>query len=220
MLDPEKIVVQLAATPSNKSAITFCWGIVQPKSDFLAPSYARKLSDNEDSVLYVLGGVLPTTAPLHKKKMLVDVGGFNEALPCAQERDLHLRLVCSGVSLKQVAKYLFTVRRRPGSVSCDSIRVLKQHLSIVEESLKILETRGELTAGRQKAIARLLAGDARQLYRAGQKSEAMDFFRRAADIHQEGSLDVYGAVSKGLVRVFGPVLVERLTSLRRATWKN
>jgi len=50
-----------------------------------------------DPVLVMLTKNPVTTCPLHRRKFLEDVGGFDETLPRGQESDLHLRLALAGV---------------------------------------------------------------------------------------------------------------------------
>ncbi len=205
-----KIEKQVDASNSQEAnEVSICWGEVSPHDPFHARQYSRELGET-DSVEFVLSGLLPTTAPLHRRRLLEQIGGFDAALPCAQERDLHIRLACSGVSFSQLREVLFQVRRQPGSVSSDPTKVLFQHPFIVRRAYQMLEDRGELCTGRRRAMATMLAHGVRPLIRSGHGEAARKAFDLAREIDEEGALHPWSPMVRLAVSRFGPEIVARL----------
>lgn len=84
--------------------------VVFSRSDLSFDNYSKRTSYSpngesysEDTAIrvswFVRNGFL-TSAPLHKKKYLLKVGGFNESLRRGQEYDLHIRLAFAGLRFK------------------------------------------------------------------------------------------------------------------------
>jgi hypothetical protein len=137
-------------------------------------------------------------------------------LPCAQERDLHLRLACHGLRFVRLPEILVKVRRRAGSVSSDSIRVLRQHLRIVQRARGLLEARGRCTDARLAALAGLLARDARVFLGAGLRDEARQYFAEARSLHPDGGWNqAYPSGQRRVARLLGAEMFERLVAFKR-----
>jgi glycosyltransferase involved in cell wall biosynthesis len=169
-----------------------------------------------DPVVELLSGQVQTSSPVHRRENLLRVGGFDETLPCSQERDLHLRLACLGVSFARIEKPLFTVRRRRGSVSDDYVGVLLQHERIFCGAAENLSKAGKLTPERRFAFAAALASDGRRLFHRGKVEEARRCWVAAASLDREGSRSVYRRTpTRALVTVFGAEVAESaLVALR------
>lgn len=211
LLDPHKIERQVEASGRLKRSISICWGQTDPPDPYLDRAYTRQLRDG-DAIGFVSAGILPTTAPLHRSELLREVGGFDVHLPCAQERDLHLRLTCSGIGLLQHPQVLFTVRRREGSVSADPVKVLRQHPTIVGRAAAILETRGELNQTNRCHLAAMLARAARGLLKAGDEAAGMSAFRSALDLDSGAALESWSPWAKPIVDWLGPARAVRLAT--------
>jgi glycosyltransferase involved in cell wall biosynthesis len=168
----------------------------------------------EDSVLFCLGNQLQTASPLHWRENLKRVGGFDESLPCSQERDLHLRLACAGLSLVHVPEILVRVRRRPGSLSDDFLAILRQHRTIFTRACEELAARCELTPARRAAFARALARDGRHSIRLGEARLARAYFAAAEAILPGSARSVFGSrMLRAVAASAGPVAAERLCRL-------
>lgn len=173
----------------------------------------------EDEVVWCSRNGLPTPLPLHWKHALQQISGFDATLPCAQERDLHLRLACQGLRFVFIPEVLVCVRRQAGSLSSDSLRVYRQHLRIVQRAHGVLEQLGRNNERRSAALAGLLARDARIFLRAGLKHEARQYFHEARRLHAKGGLDTaYHPLHRLATRIIGPMLFERLVMLKRTLW--
>src|SRR5690606_16955016 len=160
---------------------------------------------HEDPVNFVLNHVgLATPSPMHWRVKLAAIGGFREDLPCAQERDLHLRLACDGVDFRYLPDRLFVVRRIPGSVSSDYIKVLDQHENLAHAAFNILAVGGRLTEGHRAAFAGFLARDARAYLQRGYPDRAYHYLELAKAMHPRGGLDAaYRPLTRALVRILG-----------------
>jgi hypothetical protein len=169
-----------------------------------------------DPVVLTLQKIIGTPGPLYPRKLLADVGGFREELPCAQEYDLNLRLACRGATFYHLPEVLVTVRRVPGSVSSDSLRVLDQWAEIYWRAYRFLHEHGALTAERAEAFAAGLASHGRAYLRYGLTDRAMSRFRDAFQMHPSGGLrGAYGPWTRFLRRLVGPVAIEKLVQFKR-----
>ena len=136
----------------------------------------------DDPVVLCIKGWLQTSSPLHRRSILLEVGGFDESLPCSQERDLHLRLACHGVNFVHTPMTLFRVRQQIRSVSSDITKVLEQRLGVFLGAKRILENSGKLSIERRTALASVLAQDGRRCVRHGMISKAQDYFDAARSV--------------------------------------
>ena len=216
LLHPDKLAVQVPIAEAQPDR----WAITVTDCDEIGHDGCRRLRPldrpTDDAVLFALTGPLPTMAPLHRWSVLREAGGWREDLPCSQERELHLRLACSGASLVRIDRPLYTIRKQTASVSSNLGRVLAQHLRFVPDCLALLESRGGLTEPRRQAAAALLASDARQLLRLGEPETAAALFAEAARWHPQGGLDAaYSPPVRWLRRLLGPRLTEAAVGLRR-----
>lgn len=169
-----------------------------------------------DPFLWVLKQQLTTLTPLHWKSVLQTVAGFDESLPCAQERDLHMRIACHGIRFFRVPQALVHVRRQPGSVSSDPIRVIRQHIGIVRRARTLLECLDRETDERLAALAGLLARDARVLLQAGLLEEASEYLSEALKLHPSGGWDsAYTPSHRWMAKLLGPMRFEELVRLKR-----
>ncbi len=214
-LHPEKLKLMVPLVDLRRREIVFCDGV---RVDTERGTYFNPLRvpiEGIDPVVYVARNRgLQTPAPLHQTGLLREVGGFVAALPCAQELDLHMRMVCNGISLKRLDRVLYFVRRLPGSVSSNSPRIYKQYLGIVDRASRILAARDALTTERGNALAQMLAQAARRLARAGEFRQARRFLAVAKIVGRKWRLsDAYSGRAKCIAPRIGLVGTELLTML-------
>ena len=164
-----------------------------------------------DPVAAQLRNQMPTPSPLHRRRDLLDAGGFDESLPCSQERDLHLRLACRGIVFRRLPEVLHEVRRRVGSVSSDYLRVLVQHEKIFLRCIESLRENGGWTKPRAAAFAQAFARDGQHLMRYPSQSDtAKRYFERADQLSSRGSKTIYcHPLKRTLASLFGCYAVER-----------
>ncbi|HEX2256968.1 MAG TPA: glycosyltransferase [Afifellaceae bacterium] len=168
----------------------------------------------EDPVVFCLHRQLPTLSPLHWRENLERVDGFDESLPCSQERDLHLRLACAGLRFVHLPEALYKVRRQPGSLSAELLPILRQHRSIFARAYDKLSSAGDLTPARRAAFARALARDGRASVRFGEQALARAYFKQADAILPGAAAAVFGSrVLRAVAASAGPIAAERLCQL-------
>lgn len=144
----------------RKGKLAACWN--KPRYDFMT------------ALAY---GSPPTPGPLHYRSDLLAIGGFREDLPCAQEFDLHLRLLankqCEFISTGQVG---VDIRAHEESIS------RRAGVDMYYKILQILESidkSNDLPSTHIAAIAHHRVRVSQQLWRLGYKTEALGIYRQA-----------------------------------------
>lgn len=220
LLFPEKVercVYELTRTGADG---VFCDAeVVSIAGEEVLGRYDHPLAE-WDLVVYCSRYPIQVAAALHRAHVLHDRGGFNEALPCSQERDLHLRLACEGMVMRHLPEVLVRVRKREHRVSANYTRVLDQHAGMIERACEKLLHVGTLTEERRKAFSEWLAHDARHYLKQGETTKARDYFRRAAVLHPSGGMNRFGNAYRLSARTLGPVLTERLAGLKGQGWRS
>jgi glycosyltransferase involved in cell wall biosynthesis len=177
----------------------------------------RPSAATDDPVVGMLSGQTQTSSPLHRREDLVKINGFDEDLTCSQDRDVHLRLACTGIRFSHIAEVLHIVRRRQSSVSSDYTRVLLQRGPVFCRIRDTLATIGRLTPERRFAIAQALAVDGRRLFHRGHIQEARERWRFASELDPDGLGAAYRLRIRGLLNMLGPERTEGiLMALRRS----
>lgn len=217
LLDRDKINRQLPMVRRYPNDTVYCDYRRVDSDGCIDKSLSSPPVDEDDAVVFILKHYgITTSTPIHSRERLLRVDGFREALPCSQERDLHLRLACAGHGFRFHAEKLITIRKKAGSVSEDFVRVLREHRGIADHAIGLLQGSGNLTDRRRAAFAGFLARDARAFLQRGYRSEAMASFRQAREIHRRGGLDwAYDDAARMLARCVGPEVAERLVSVKR-----
>ncbi len=173
-----------------------------------------QFSREADAVVAALGSNSGTPSGLHVKSKVVEIGGFREDLPCAQDRDFHLRLACAGARFGLTPQPLATMRRHWDSVSGDFGKVLKQYANVLEPAYRSLRERDALTGQRARAFAGFMACAARASVRQGDLALARNYFQLARQMHPAGGIDhAYQNWSRLFAGWIGPVAAERLSLL-------
>ena len=166
---------------------------------------------NDPVVLALQKQNITTNAPIHKKETLLKINGFREDLPCCQERDLHLRLACSGVRFHYLPGVLHTVRERLNSVSYNELCVRNWLYKLIVDTYDMLAQENELNDERKEAFATLLSSSARRVLRLGQRDRAMEQFSTACKMHPKGGLPgAYSRFGYFLARATGPAIAEAI----------
>jgi glycosyltransferase involved in cell wall biosynthesis len=214
LLHPGKITRQMDAQRLNPSDVNFCDGVEISGTDETVLRRFNSRYDGGDPLLFVLRNEMQTSAPLHRRESLMKVGGFREELPCAQERDLHVRLACSGATFHQTPETLYTKRRFPGSVSSRYERVLEELNNILVPAFDNLSDRGAMTESRARAFAEFMMRCARHALRRNMTALALRYVAEAKRMHSGGGLTAYGPTYRWAFRLLGPVRAERLASTR------
>jgi len=185
LLHPEKLK-RMVPLAEQADGMVFSDGLLMGDQNRRHQLLRSRTVDSDDPVLIMAHRGPLTPAPLHRRENLEHVGGFSTGLRCSQDRDLHMRMACEGISFSHFPDALYFVRRTPGSVSELTLRVKDQHLGIVTRAAETLRSKGTLTEERAEALAGMLAMAARAYARAGRYRKALKYVREAKHIHPTG----------------------------------
>ena len=201
------------------SNCTVCSGVMPLGINNTEAPYSKFWSFAEWNLNDILKfGSPPTPSPLHKKKDLLLVGGFNEKLPCAQEFDLHLRLAIFldryFISNKKIG---VEIRNTPDSVSRKGgTRMLRFIGEVLIASISLLEKTGKLTIENRLIISQRLTKLARNLFWLGEKEVAICFVNVAKHTHKLWYKQAYkNKLSLSLARTMGFENYETINCLRK-----
>jgi glycosyltransferase involved in cell wall biosynthesis len=128
-----------------------------------------------------------TASPLHNRQRLLQVGGFREQLPCAQEYDLHLRLAITfGVEFRSNGQVGVLIRPRPESLSRQAgPRMYDVSRQVLLDACALLEERNELTDDYKAAVAQHLTRLAKRRWRLGDHERAARFANEARRLSRQ-----------------------------------
>ena len=149
-------------------------------------------------------------SPLYRSAILSTVRGFDPSLPCCQEFDLNLRIALHGARYTCWGQIGYEVRRQPGSVSSDEIRLYRVMVKILNNIANHLDPLDSRTDARKKSLATRIAACGRWLLRFGDSQGGLEAFATAFAVHESGGLkDAYSTLALQLRRLMGPMLAER-----------
>jgi glycosyltransferase involved in cell wall biosynthesis len=212
LLLPNKVSVQANAFDDDVDVV-FCDFLEFHTGDTEDEVPVQYSSVDCNPLEYFIAHSVITMLPLHRRRLLDEVGGFNESLPCCQEYDLHIRLATEHWhGVVHMPELLCKRRRVPNSISANEARVFSVQAALMEQLLQELNTDERLTQGRANAIARNLYNCGRHLARHGNRRESKDAFRLALNASPH-SREVVTWPLRALSYLVGPYLAERARSL-------
>lgn len=217
LLHPSKLEIQVREALRYPYKIVYCDYVTTNMRGELADGLRVPERGGVDAVCFILNNYgLQTSSPLHQRKQVIKAGGFRSDLVCSQERDLHLRLACMGTDFVYLRQQLFTVRKRPGGISSDFVKVLDQHEDLVKHAFASLRQAGLLTEERRVSMAAFLARDARIYMKRGLCNKADRYFEIARSIHKSWGVELaYAPKVQFLARVLTPPVLEKLLAVKR-----
>ncbi|MCG8404205.1 MAG: glycosyltransferase, partial [Phycisphaerales bacterium] len=171
LLMPEKIERQLPVLLNGDTDLVFCRGTIFGDG---RPERAQKRAilptENKDPFAYCLEQGLSTPAPLHRRSLLDQIGGFRKGVQFAQEFDLHVRLAAAGARLTFRDELLCRVRHHPSEArisqrSRPAGALLKILLEMAEELIR--RPFYDMPPHRRRALASMIAQHAIYAYRNG-----------------------------------------------------
>ena len=209
-----KFAAQLPALVDGSADLVVCGteqfddgGPVEAERWPMPPSF----EDGTDSFLYFHAHRVQTAAPLHRKCLLDEVGGFRAGLPRHQESDLHLRLGGLGLRVRVVRESLVQFRSHSGPrVSRDRGNRPADAIAMLIGVYEFLAGRGLLTPPRSAALARSLVDQNRRMAVLDPAGLDVRAARIAADLDAT-AFD--GKWVRRLAPVIGPVAAERLSAI-------
>jgi glycosyltransferase involved in cell wall biosynthesis len=219
ILLPNKIEQQMSLSKNNPSELVMCDHLETAQN----PSEA-KLIDCDPRGQSAPRWIVQTerlgvSAPLHRCESLRAIGGFDEELAASQEYDLHLRLVLAGARVQHLREPLWVVRKHPGSVCSDIMRVTRQHVRILRRAFEIAceKLHGEELEDAKKALAEACIRDARRCLQNSDRILAIQFLKLAADFHRTKGLGFYryNRVAYAIAKMWGPTTAEKIVAFKR-----
>ncbi len=164
-----------------------------------------------DLITCLAYGSPPTPSPLHYRTDLIAIDGFREDLPCAQEFDLHLRLLahrpCEFISTGQVG---VDIRLHKASLSRNA--GADMYFKILEILKSMGNSRG-LTTAHREAVSHHQIRTSQQLWRIGYQAEALVIYRQALSELPKGLNPGYFVIPEGwMLKIMG---LKRFESFRR-----
>lgn len=122
---------------------------------------------------YVVENNIRTPLPIHRRRLLYTIGGFDEALSRGQETDLHLRLVLKGHRFKHVKCFVSFRRHHQSTTRLGNIDWMQKdphrYQNLANHWLSLAKNNAEPINCRllENVLARLLYGKANEAILAG-----------------------------------------------------
>ena len=162
----------------------------------------------------LIRNAIHTETPLHRRKLLYGIGGFDEDLPCSQELDLHIRLHLAGARFTYLEGIVARAREHAGPKRIENAA---WYLEDPDLHMRIVEHLLDMVTGRPPTLPSpaVLGALAFKLWsrgviagRNGALGVARRYFERAEELSKE-----YRPVGSAPFR-----LVHRLFGPTTATW--
>jgi uncharacterized pyridoxamine 5'-phosphate oxidase family protein len=154
---------------------------------------------------------IQTSLPLHKKKLLEKVNGFDESLTRGQEYDLHFRLVASGVRFVYWPTWVVRVLCHDGTDRISTQDHFSEdprgRLRRIRERVEVAEECNLLDNDLRRNFARSAWHAGRMAVRKGFQHIAEEYFTAARSLHPDhiaSSSQIY----RSMVRVADPQVAE------------
>jgi glycosyltransferase involved in cell wall biosynthesis len=169
----EEMAAALAADPTAAFAYTDAW-MLDDRTRRIHRASAMAYQDppdpppaDADALLaeLVLRNFVFTSATV-RRRVLDEVGGYRPGLSAAEDYELWLRIAAHGYRAARVPGRLAVYRRRPGSLSRDSLLMaqsLREVLRIVVDELDVPKTVRDAARSRARRIGRSLTSDGQSL---------------------------------------------------------
>lgn len=174
----------------------------------------------QDPFIFVLEHrTLTVSGPLYPRSWLNQIGGFRDGMPASQEFEMNLRLGALMSSLDaqfvHIDEPLFEVRRRQGSVSCDTAKTLAALADPLEELAAEGTALDANLDTRRAAFAVYCASIGRLCLRGGEREAGLRLIALGERVDKEAAeRSAWGGWSRIAKRAFGAEAVENLAALR------
>jgi len=212
---PNKLATQVPALQDSPNAVVF--------SDWLMELNDQKVIDihlpweQTEDPFYLLLNLKPalmTAAPLHWRRNIERIGGWDAQLPCCQDLDFHLRLACENLRFLYVRGFSFHCRHVSTSISRSNYkRILQWQGYVLFKIYHMLLSSGTLTLERKELIAYTMAKSGRQLMAMREYRSGRQRFVDAELMCSGGGIKRFGWKYWFLYNLLGPFLTERLSQI-------
>ncbi len=223
LLYPSKLERQVPLACAHPLDMVFCDAdSIDLKTGRYRGRWGAGFVSASDSVVHTLLTVVQTSGPIHWRETFDRVGGFREHTPPCDDRDLHLRIACSGARFHHLPECLYVMRRIEGSLSkkapTDGQRMLWQ---IGMDAYEYLTGQNELNEERRAAFAGYFARTARSAFRLGMDDFAEQCLSKAEEMHEDRGFPLaYSPKTRRIAQCVGPKVAEHLISLKRFFFRN
>jgi glycosyltransferase involved in cell wall biosynthesis len=190
---------------------------IGPEGIVIGHSSFRQMRDEEDPISYILKVNPGVSYPLHRRKYLEEIGGFDEGLPWAEDYDLHLRLHLAGILMQYRTANVVRVRQHE-----DDNRLTNRKTKEFEETpwapykrardreQKIREAcEGSLSDAVSQHLAKGFWSSGRQAIKSGHTHIAKKYFDHARELHSQ-PIASPSRLYHMAVRMLGPTNTEHL----------
>jgi len=223
ILHPTCIKRQVEASQSlgDREIVFGDLGVMDRAGEDREAEHYEPPEEDEGTFEYLIGHVVNTPTPLHRRSLLREVDGFCEDVEKGQEYDLHLRLALAEVEF--VYEWGVVAYKRSGSEG-DSVTAANSVERNPEAHLFIQDNRCELADEYYEGVIpsrvrrKLASGywiTGRQMARAGYDDRARYCFRRADEYAVDFSHVIGPLPYRWLVRTIDPVQAEQVLSFAK-----
>ena len=209
----ERQVAQTQELPKQKKAIVYGDAIwINQEGNPITSYPPRPRNADEDAVAHILKNSPLTSCPLHKKEYLEAIEGFDPTLPRAQEHDLHLRLVLSGVEFVYYPGEVYKYREhqdvnRISNYTYSRHGAFAHYEAIDKQKELIAKQVGSLSPQVKTVLAQRFWAYGRGILREGYKKEATRYFETARELSPKQCVNG-NAPYPLLVKLFGAIRAE------------
>ncbi len=159
------------------------------------------LAAGEDLVRFCIRGSMLVPAGTYRRRAVLAIGGYREALWQSEDFDFHVRLAASGIGHAVINDPLVRIRVRPAGRSHNRVEVWSSAVGAIRR------LSAELPTQYRPDLADAAARVGSVLFRLGGHIKAREAFRLAAEIGPHsfnGQLGPYRRIAKA----FGPEVAE------------
>jgi glycosyltransferase involved in cell wall biosynthesis len=209
----ERQVAQNEELPPDKKAIVYGDAIWIDQEGNPITSYPpRPRNESEDPIAHILNNSPLTSCPLHKRQYLEAIDGFDPTLPRAQEHDLHLRLVLSGVEFVYYPGEVYQYREHQDVNRISNYAYSRHgtfaHFNAIEKQKELIaQTVGTLSPEVKTVLAQRFWAYGRGILREGYKQEASHYFKTARELSPKQCVNGNPPYPL-LVKLFGAIRAE------------
>jgi glycosyltransferase involved in cell wall biosynthesis len=145
----------------------------------------QELLSHDPITFFLANWKILISCPLHKKKYLQSIGGFDEKLPFGQEADLHFRLALKGYSFihREGPVFFYRSHVNDSRISANRLKKNRDLWAMVyglDKRIKLLmERNGSLNDSQKEYFSRSFFGLARKSFLQSNKAEGKYYLSRS-----------------------------------------
>lgn len=173
----------------------------------------KEFLDSKNQFRQLINRNIVTTLPLHKRKVLIEIGAFDEQLKFRQEWDLHLKLAKNGYTFiyHETSIYTQVMHDNPHRISARELNINREI-----DNLDYIRSKYNNNEEDNIAWAHKYWTLGRQFLKLKRKKDADFIFSIAKDISPHNYLAMHPRFYRLAVRYTGSLLSEKLIKLYNA----